>query len=947
MACAGNSSEVCGGSNRLTVFYNGLGGISTNPGPSGWGSLGCYNDSGAARTLTTGMEVTGGASAMTVALCTSACKQAGHSLAGVEHAGECYCGKAFSNGGGPAPDGTSGCNMPCAGNASEFCGGPNRLDVYQLGATVGAVPKLSPTTAGSGGSSPVNTATTIGANQKPSPASDGPGTITTSTTAGLTMVAGSAATALPPGWTSKGCWVDSVNGRILPTQAPSDNTMTTESCVASCIANGFSVAGTEYGAQCFCGNEIIEGGTLDTANPNGCNMACAGDANEICGGPNRMDIYSNITGSVPVIPPPVTQETGLPGNWQYVGCLTDNAAGTRTFPWQLVLPMNNSAQNCLSLCSNYGYGRGGMEYGDECYCGDLSDVQTNQATLAPDTDCNMVCSGNASYFCGAGNRISYYEWNGSGLPQWNYASGTAAGQYQFLIGGPIIPLIATAGINGKVVFVEKFGTEPAANSTGTYELDLSQINDYSAAFRPLHVKTDVFCSAGLTLPDKVGRQINVGGWSVNSLYGIRLYIPSGKPGAAGTTDWQENYQELALQNGRWYPSAMILTNGSILVVGGENGSNGPPVPTLEILPKPAGGTTVYLEFLNRTDPYNLYPFLHVLPSSGNVFIGYYNEARILNSQTFDTVKTLPNIPGQVNNNASGRTYPFEGSSVLMPQKAPYTDPITIMICGGSNPGLAIGIDNCVSIQPEAANPTWALERMPSGRVMSCMVALPDGTYLINNGAFLGTAGFGLGTGPNLNAVLYDPSRPFNQRMTVMANTTVARLYHSESILLDDGRVLVSGSDPEDPRYPQEYRIEVFIPPYLLSGRPRPSYTISEANRDWSYGQSYTITNVATPNGGPASVTLLGAVSSTHGNSMGQRTIMPAVSCSGTTCTITAPPNVNVAPAGWFQLWVLDNGIPSNASWVRIGGDPGNLGSWPSGFSDFTAPGEGAVSGYVQ
>ena len=53
----------------------------------------------------------------------------------------------------------------------------------------------------------------------------------------------------------------------------------------------------------------------------------------------------------------------------------------------------------------------------------------------------------------------------------------------------------------------------------------------------------------------------------------------------------------------------------------------------------------------------------------------------------------------------------------------------------------------------------------------------------------------------------------------MANTTVARLYHSEANLLPDGRVLVSGSDPEDGVNPEEYRVEVFKPPYLLSGLP--------------------------------------------------------------------------------------------------------------------------------
>ena len=89
--------------------------------------------------------------------------------------------------------------------------------------------------------------------------------------------------------------------------------------------------------------------------------------------------------------------------------------------------------------------------------------------------------------------------------------------------------------------------------------------------------------------------------------------------------------------------------------------------------------------------------------------GYYNEARILNPVTFDTITTLPNIPGSVTSFLAGRTYPLEGTAVLFPQHAPYTDPLTVLICGGSNFGIAL--DNCVNIQPEVENPQWTLERM--------------------------------------------------------------------------------------------------------------------------------------------------------------------------------------------------------------------------------------------
>jgi hypothetical protein len=451
----------------------------------------------------------------------------------------------------------------------------------------------------------------------------------------------------------------------------------------------------------------------------------------------------------------------------------------------------------------------------------------------------------------------------------------------------------------------------------------------------MNVKTDIFCSGGLTLPDKAGRQLTVGGWAEQSTYGVRLYTPDGSLGVPGKNDWQENVAEVTLQTGRWYPSTMLLANGSVLVIGGEIGSNSAPSPSLEILPNPPGGKMKYLDWLARTDPNNLYPFPFVLPGGGIVVI-YYNEARILDPVTLETVEVLPNMPGSVNNFLAGRTYPLEGTGVILPQHAPYTDPVTIMACGGSSTGAGQAIDNCISIQPEVPGAQWLIERMPSQRVMTCVTALPDGTYLILNGAKQGVAGFGLATNPNLGAVLYDPSQPAGSRFSIMANTIVARLYHSESILLQDGRVLVSGSDPQDGVHPEEYRVEVFVPPYLLSGLTPPTFTI--AKTDWAYGDQVSITvQLFQGTTSTMRISLLAAVSATHGNSLGMRTLFPAFTCTGNTCIITAPPNANVSPPAWHQLFVLDGPTPSFSTWVRIGGDPGKLGLWPN-FPDFTPPG---------
>jgi len=678
-------------------------------------------------------------------------------------------------------------------------------------------------------------------------------------------------------------------------------------------------------------------------------MPCAGNQNEFCGAGDILSIYH--TGNLTVYAPPASQKTDLPGSWVFSGCWTDSNPGNRAMIWQSILTTNNTATSCLGLCQAYGYMSAGMEYGSECYCGDHSHVLSSGSTQVAESECNTPCSGDPSYFCGAGARLSYYRWDAAAAPLyiWNTPTGAAAGSYQFLVPGVVIPLITTAGINGKIVFMEKAGTG-APNTTGTYELDLSLINDFSKAWRPLHVKSDIFCAAGVTLPDKAGRQLNIGGWSGASTYGVRLYAPDGSPGVPGVADWQENVNEVSLLAGRWYPSAMVLTNGSVLIIGGEIGSNSAPTPSLEILPPPKGGYEKYLDWLDRTDPNNLYPFLWVLPSGG-IFVVYYNEARIIDEVTFDTVKTLPNLPGSVINFLAGRTYPLEGTGVLLPQYPPYSAPVTVLVCGGSAAGAAMAIDNCVSAQPEVANPQWTIERMPSQRVMSCMAALPDGTYVILNGATAGVAGFGLATNPNLGALLYDPSLPVNQRFSIMANTIVARMYHSEAILMPDGRVLVSGSNPEDGKNPEEYRVEVFNPPYALSGQTPPTFTLN--NKDWAYGDSKNIVataNIPSGNLGAVRASMMSAVSSTHGNSMGQRTLFLTVTCTGAstaaTCTLVSPPTAHVAPPGWYMIFILDGKRPSASSiWVRIGGsiaDAAGLGNWPPKTASFTPPGLGAV-----
>src|SRR6266478_3741740 len=147
--------------------------------------------------------------------------------------------------------------------------------------------------------------------------------------------------------------------------------------------------------------------------------------------------------------------------------------------------------------------------------------------------------------------------------------------------------------------------------------------------------------------------------------------------------------------------------------------------------------------------------------------------------------------------------------------------------------------------------------------------------MVINGAQQGIAGFRLASDPNLSALLYDPSQPIGSRISILNNTTIPLMYHSEAMLLPDGRVLLSGSDPQTSGLLEELHIEVYIPPYLSQGLTQPTVTVP--NTDWAYGGQHQI-NVELFQGQTMRVSLVAAVSSTHGNVIGSRTIFPAFSC---------------------------------------------------------------------
>ena len=92
-------------------------------------------------------------------------------------------------------------------------------------------------------------------------------------------------------WYYVGCGSDGIGSRTLTGPSQASNNMTVEICVDFCSSQGYSVAGTEYVNQCYCGNSIPSAAAPVTGLVGACTDKCAGDDTEYCGGYGAISLY--------------------------------------------------------------------------------------------------------------------------------------------------------------------------------------------------------------------------------------------------------------------------------------------------------------------------------------------------------------------------------------------------------------------------------------------------------------------------------------------------------------------------------------------------------------------------------------------------------------------------------------------------------------------------------
>ncbi|KAJ3101095.1 hypothetical protein HDU97_001677 [Phlyctochytrium planicorne] len=194
---------------------------------------GCYVDAGNPRSMVwLGYQ----GDLNSIKHCAATCSAKGFPYSGSEYSGECYCDNKIT----ATKVADSECNKPCPGDAGAICGGDFRLSIYS-DPTLINVQYFQPNT------------TTV---------------------------------------QYIGCQIDPLPNRVLSYAAFGPNSsMTVETCTKSCKDSGFTVAGLEYGQECWCGYTTASTPFPDTE----CFLHCSGNVSQICGAPSKLSVYKIIT----------------------------------------------------------------------------------------------------------------------------------------------------------------------------------------------------------------------------------------------------------------------------------------------------------------------------------------------------------------------------------------------------------------------------------------------------------------------------------------------------------------------------------------------------------------------------------------------------------------------------------------------------------------------------
>ncbi|WP_239164166.1 galactose oxidase-like domain-containing protein [Actinoplanes palleronii] len=472
-----------------------------------------------------------------------------------------------------------------------------------------------------------------------------------------------------------------------------------------------------------------------------------------------------------------------------------------------------------------------------------------------------------------------------------------SGEWSPVTATSVVPVFVATLPNGKMLIWDSVG-DNAAESYPDHSFTRAMVwNPVDGTEKRIDLQgTNIFCAGFAHLAN--GNILIAGGNANKQLQGtVRTYV----------FDWQAETWTRGkdMAAGRWYPSVAQTANGEEVIIGG-----GPA--TAEVYQtdgaiRPLSGFTQYSA--------RLYPFLASRPDAQLGLFGPHVTGYTITTAGNGVITATTNRDGIYRDYGSFSTYDIGKSLVVGGgsvteggvAKVPTRTAVVVNSGVGSVPSFA------------------ATGSMATGRRQFSATVLADGSVLATGG-LASTAKSSLVDLDNAvtAAERWDPA---TGQWTGLASASRIRQYHSTAALLPDGRVMTGGGGICSTCMTVGYlekNVEYFSPPYLFakdgSGAPAVRPVISTAPASVGINTNFAVTSAQAA--GIKKVALVGLADVTHGVDQGQRYVPLKFSVSGTTLTVTGPPNGGVAPPGYYMLFVIDaNGVPSVAKIVQVAKGP--------------------------
>lgn len=455
------------------------------------------------------------------------------------------------------------------------------------------------------------------------------------------------------------------------------------------------------------------------------------------------------------------------------------------------------------------------------------------------------------------------------------------GEWSSLMNWPLVAVHATLMHTGDVLMWD--GWESPVSNAKLW-------NPTTNTFTDVPIASGLFCSGHATL--STGELLVMGGHtpSAAGIKDVNVFNPV-------TKSWTKKPD---MQIARWYPSVTQMPDNRMVTFSGQV-TQGTFTNTPEIY-SPQTGTSSTVPISTSQLREIQYPQTSVLPN-GKILAISAEHGSIM---TFDPSNSAWT-------NVGTTQVPYGVWTSFAPGK--------YLITGGGNtftdyhdraddPNAVASQKTAKILDMTSGSPVWSdASQMNFGRSFHNVTMMPDGKAIAIGGSTI-ISDFARVADSTVTAEIWDPA---TSTWTQTAAPARARMYHSTSLLMPDGRILSAGGGRLSPATDM-LNAQYYSPPYLFKG-PRP--TIASAPDTIGYNTTMSISSPEAASISKVSFVNLGSV--THTADWNQHFMELSFTRDGNTLTVQTPASANLAPENYYMVFIVNgDGVPSVAKIVKLG-----------------------------